>query len=289
MKPDAPILLIDTPGLIFRAYYSIRPLTSPDGIPTNAVYGVLLQLVRVLTDVKPRACAAFFDTAAPSFRKEEFKDYKAQRPLPPAELVAQIPVVIEALERADCPVFLEPGYEADDLIASFAHTYSDLPKLILTGDKDLLQLLGDQTSVMMQTKGVVEVKVYTPEVFREEYGFEPENFVDFKALRGDPSDNIPGVPGIGEKTARSLISAFKNLEELYMRLGEVKPERIRVALESRKEEVFAYRELVRLRRESPLGGQAEVLRLPNFQRQEFLAFCDKYSLRAIKKQVGFPG
>jgi len=289
VKPDAPILLIDTPGLIFRAFYSIRDLSTPEGIPTNAVYGVLLQLIRVLADVKPRACAAFFDTAAPSFRKEEFKDYKAQRPLPPAELVAQIPIVVEALERADCPVFLEPGYEADDLISAFAYAHSDLPKLILTGDKDLLQLLTDTTSVMMQTKGVTEVKVYTPKVFREEYGFEPENFVDFKALRGDPSDNIPGVPGIGDKTARSLIVAFKDLEGLYMRLGEVKPERIRLALESKKEEVFAYRELVRLRRESPLplGKGGNFLRLPNFQRQEFLDFCDKYSLRAIKKQVVF--
>lgn len=280
-----PLLLVDTPGLIFRGFFSIRELTSPDGIPVNAVYGVLLQMLKVLRDVKPAAAAAFFDTPKKTFREEQFGDYKANRPAPPVELIHQFPLTVEAMEAAGCPVVLEPGFEADDLIASYAARHREQFKLILTGDRDMLQLVDGATFVMVQTKGVTSVRIYTPQVFREEYGFEPSSFVDYKALRGDPSDNIPGVRGVGKKTAAKWIAKYGTLEELYAHIEDVSPERIREAMREAKDEVFQFRELVRLREDCKLPAEQWELRLPDFASENFLAFCDKYGLRKIKKQV----
>jgi len=283
-KP-APLLLVDTPGLIFRGFFSIRELTSPDGIPINAVFGVLLQVLKVLRDVKPAAAAAFFDTPKKTFREEQFAEYKANRPAPPDDLIHQFPLTIEAMEAAGCPVLLEPGFEADDLIATYAAKHREQFKLILSGDRDMLQLLDGTTYAMMQAKGVTNVRIYTPDVFREEYGFEPSSFVDYKALRGDPSDNIPGVRGVGEKTAHKWIGKFGTLEELYAHIDEVTPERIQNAIREAKDEVFEYRELVRLCMDCELPPEHDRLRLPDFGSENFLAFCDKYGLRQIKKQV----
>ena len=286
-----PLLLMDATGLVFRAYYSIRELTSPDGLPVNAVFGVLKMILKVVADVNPKGCAAFFDTARKSFRTEQFADYKANRPPPPDTLVPQIPIVIEGMEACGCPALLEPGYEADDLIASFVAQHPDDFKLILSSDRDMLQLIDGKTYILVQTRGVTELKVYTPEVFRADYGFGPERFVDYKALRGDPSDNIPGVKGVGEKTAKKLIAQFGSLEGVYEKISEVKPERIRQALEGAREDVFQFRELVTLKRDcalpAPKGDErAESLaRTPEFTAAEFLAYLDKYGLRAIKKQV----
>ncbi len=285
MTGDMPILLIDASGIIFRAFYSIRELTSPDGLPTNAVYGVLLQVLRILKDLEPRACAVFFDSVGPTFREKEYADYKVQRPRPPDELIAQFPIVVEAFEKADCPVYLESGFEADDLIASFAEKHKESPKVILTGDKDMLQLLDKDTRVLIQTKGVRETNLYTVTRFQDEYGFPPGAFVDFKALRGDPSDNIPGVPGVGEKTAMKLVATYGNLEGIYERLNDIKPERIRDAIRNAREDVFRYRYLVTLRRDCELPRLRKELRLPDFSRQEFLGFCDRFDLKAIRKQV----
>ena len=280
-----PLLLMDATGLVFRAYYSIRELTSPTGMPVNAVFGVLKMILKVIEDVKPKGCAAFFDTARRTFRTEQFADYKANRPLPPDTLIPQIPIVIEGMEACGCPALLEPGYEADDLIASFVAQHPGDFKLILSGDRDMLQLIGDKTYVLVQTRGVSELKVYTPDVFRAEYGFGPKNFVDYKALRGDPSDNIPGVKGVGEKTARKLVVQFGSLEGVYEKLADVKPERIRKALEGAREEVFQFRELVTLKRDCELPAGHTDARTPQFTAPDFLAYLEKYGLRAIKKQV----
>jgi DNA polymerase-1 len=283
-KP-APVLLIDASGLIFRAFYSIRELSSPGGIPINAVYGFLLMFLKVVQDVQPKGCAAFFDTARRTFRSEQFEQYKANRPAPPDELKHQFPVTIEGMEACDCPALLEPGFEADDLIATYAEQHPGEFQLILTGDRDMLQLLDANTYVVMQAKGVTEVKVWTPENFHEEYGFAPGLFVDYKALRGDPSDNIPGVKGVGEKTAAKLVAEFGGLEDIYARLEEVQPERIREALRAAKGEVFGYRELVSLHKDIPIPPEHENIRNPQFTRPEFIVFLDKYGLKHIKKQV----
>ncbi len=280
-----PLLLMDATGLVYRAYYSIRELSSPAGIPVNAVFGVFKMILKVIEDVKPKGCAAFFDTARRTFRTEQYADYKANRPPPPDTLIPQIPIVIEGMEACGCPVLLEPGYEADDLIASFVAQHPDDFKLVLSGDRDMLQLIDDKTWVLVQTRGVSELKVYTPDVFCAEYGFGPKNFVDYKALRGDPSDNIPGVKGVGEKTAKKLVAQFGSLEGIYESLAEVKPERIRKALENAREEVFQFRELVTLKRDCELPAGHADARTPQFTAADFLAYLEKYGLRAIKKQL----
>jgi DNA polymerase-1 len=283
-KPQ-PVLLVDASGLIFRAFYSIRELSSPSGIPINAVYGYLSMFLKVVQDVQPKGCAAFFDTARRTFRSEQFEQYKANRPAPPDELKHQFPVTIEGMEACACPVLLEPGFEADDLIASYAVQHPDEFQLVLTGDRDMLQLLDANTFVVMQAKGVTEVKVWTPELFLDEYGFAPGLFVDYKALRGDPSDNIPGVKGVGEKTAQKLVAEFGGLEGIYARLEEVQPERIRAALRAAKGEVFQFRELVSLHKDCPIPPEHADIRVPQFTRAEFLSYLDKYGLKHIKKQV----
>ena len=283
-KPK-PVLLIDASGLIFRAFFSIRELTSPSGIPINAVYGYLAMFLKVVQDVQPKGCAAFFDTARPTFRSEGFAQYKANRTPPPDDLIHQFPVTIEGMEACACPVLLEPGYEADDLIASYAVQHPDEFQLILTGDRDMLQLLDENTFVVMQAKGVTEVKVWTPELFHDEYGFAPGLFVDYKALRGDPSDNIPGVKGVGEKTAQKLVAEFGGLEDIYARLDEVQPERIREELRAAKGEVFQFRELVSLHNNLTIPPEHEGIRAPDFTRAEFLSFLDKYGLKHFRKQV----
>ena len=203
----------------------------------------------------------------------------------------QIPIVIEGMEACSCPALLEPGYEADDLIASFVAQHPADFKLILSSDRDMLQLIDDKTYILVQTRGVTELKIYTPEVFRADYGFGPERFVDYKALRGDPSDNIPGVKGVGEKTAKKLVSQFGSLEGIYENISELKSERIRQALEGAREDVFQFRELVTLKRDcalpAPSGEErAKTLaQMPQFTTPDFLAYLDKYGLRAIKKQV----
>jgi len=149
----------------------------------------------------------------------------------------------------------------------------------------MLQLVDDNTYVLVQSRGVTDIKVYTPESFRAEYGFAPALFVDFKALRGDPSDNIPGVKGVGEKTAQKLIAEFGALEAIFERLEEVKPERIREALRAAKDDVFGYRELVSLHKDCAIPPEHEDIRAPDFSRESFLAYLDKYGLQAIKKQI----
>jgi len=283
-KP-APVLLMDATGLVFRAFFSIRELTTRDGMPINAVFGTLKMILKVVNDVQPKGCAAFFDTARRTFRSEQFADYKANRPAPPDDLIHQFPLVVEAMLACGCPALLEPGYEADDLIASYAAQHADAFKVILSGDRDMLQLVDDNTYVLVQSRGVTDIKVYTPESFRAEYGFAPALFVDFKALRGDPSDNIPGVKGVGEKTAQKLIAEFGGLEGIFERLEEVKPERIREALRAAKDEVYQYRELVSLHKDCAIPPEHEDIRAPDFAGESFLAYLDKYGLQAIKKQI----
>ncbi|MCL2368322.1 MAG: DNA polymerase I [Oscillospiraceae bacterium] len=213
------LMVIDGNSIINRAFYGIRMLTAKDGTPTNAVYGFLTILNRLLTEENPDALTVTFDVRGPTFRHEQYVDYKAQRKPMPEELAAQMPIVKEVLDAMNVPRYELQGYEADDLIGTIATRChdADWECVIVTGDKDDLQLVTDKVRVDLVTSrmGQTKTETYTPEKVQEVYGFEPRRIIDLKALMGDASDNIPGVPGVGEKTAMDLIQRYDSLDAIY--------------------------------------------------------------------------
>ena len=207
------LMIIDGNSIVNRAFYGVRPLNAPDGTPTNAVYGFLTIFQRIYDEQKPDAVCVSFDLKAPTFRHKKYDGYKAQRKPMPEELAVQMPLLKEVLDDMGIRRYELEGYEADDILGTAAAIceQEDWNCVIVTGDKDSLQLISDKSYVCnVKTRmGQTETIIYDPSRFREEYGFEPERMVDLKSLMGDMSDNIPGVPGVGEKTALELIRRFK--------------------------------------------------------------------------------
>lgn len=220
------LILIDGNALVHRAFHALPPLTSPQGTIVNAVYGFAAILLKTIKDLKPDYMAAAFDLAGKTFRHEEFEDYKAHRVKGPDELYAQIGMVKDLLRTFGVAVFEKEGFEADDLIGTVAEQakkISDLQTIILTGDLDTLQLVEDE-KVLVYTlrKGMSDTVLYNEQGVRDRYGLEPSQVTDFKGLKGDPSDNIPGVPGIGDKTATALLQKYQTIENLYQELKKIK-------------------------------------------------------------------
>lgn len=214
------LVLIDGHALVHRAFHALPPtLNSPKGVPTNAVFGFTSVLLKMIKDLKPEYIAATFDLAAPTFRHEEFAEYKAHREKAPNELHAQVPLIKEILTAFGIPIYEKPGFEADDLIGALAEKAKkdkNVQTVIMTGDLDTLQLVdGKKVVVFTLKKGVTDTVIYDEDEVAKRYGLKPEQLNDFKGLKGDPSDNIPGVPGVGEKTAAALIQTFGSLESLY--------------------------------------------------------------------------
>lgn len=217
-------IIIDGNAILHRAFHALPPLTAPDGTLTNAVYGFTSMLIRLISDLTPSHIAVAFDRPKPTFRKELFKDYQIKRPKMDDGLAAQIPMVHDVLSAMHIPIFEQDGFEADDVIGTLC---KQKPKIIdqviiVTGDRDLLQLVTDTTKAYMPTKGLSEAKLYGSTETRERLGVDPTQIPDYKALAGDQSDNYPGVAGVGPKTARDLISKFKTVEQLYKKLDHQK-------------------------------------------------------------------
>ena len=216
------LMILDGNSIVNRAFFGVRQLNAPDGTPTNAVYGFLAILQRLLDEQQPDALCVSFDLKAPTFRHRAYEGYKAQRKGMPEELAVQMPILKEMLDDMGVRRYELEGYEADDILGTAAAVCEKegWDCVIVTGDKDSLQLVSDTTSVCnVKTRmGQTETILYTPERFREEYGFEPARMVDLKALMGDSSDNIPGVPGVGEKTALELLRRCGSLDAIYEHL-----------------------------------------------------------------------
>lgn len=219
------LMILDGNSIVNRAFYGVRPLTAPDGTPTNAIFGFLSIFQRIYDEVKPDAVAVSFDLKAPTFRHRACDAYKATRKPMPEELAAQMPILKETLDAMGIRRYELEGYEADDILGTAARICEEKgwECSVVTGDKDSLQLISDKTTVcnVKTARGQTETIMYTPARFFEEYGFEPKLMVDLKALMGDSSDNILGVPGIGEKTALDLIRRFGSIEEIYKSLPEL--------------------------------------------------------------------
>lgn len=226
-KSKEKLVLIDGNALIHRAFHALSRanLTSPNGEPTGAVYGFAMMLLNIFNKLKPDYIAVAFDTGKPTFRHEEYADYKATRIKAPQELYDQIPRIQELVETFNIPIFTKDGFEADDVIGTLAHqTPEIINTYIATGDMDALQLINNHTFVYAPRKGFSDIIIYDIDTVISTKGLHPNQFIDFKGLRGDPSDNIPGVPGIGDIGAKKLLQQYQNIENIYNHLDDL-PER----------------------------------------------------------------
>lgn len=268
---DKRLLLIDATGLLFRAYFSIRSLTAPDGTAVNAVFGLLRMLLKVFRDLPASASGLAFDAGEKTFRNDMFANYKAQRPPPPEDLGPQFDLALKTMQATGAPVYSEAGFEADDIIATLAVQATALgySVSVLTGDRDILQLVSPDIEVLL-VRSMGDHQAYQPARFAGEYGFAVERFVDYKALMGDPSDNIPGIPGVGKVTAAKLVQSYGKLEQLYANIDAVKPDKLRQKLKQHREEAFLYRDLVTLRTDVPVAYDFAGRTLPNFGSKELV-------------------
>ncbi|MFH1129341.1 MAG: 5'-3' exonuclease H3TH domain-containing protein [Patescibacteria group bacterium] len=222
------LVLIDSNAIVHKAFHAIPPLTNRDGEQVNAIYGFSSILLKIISDLNPDYIAATYDLPAPTFRHIEYDQYKAKRIKAPDELYEQIPKSQEILKGFNINVFEKEGYEADDVIGTIARKFSDkLEILILTGDLDTLQLIDENIRVYALRKGMSDVVIYDREKVFERYELQPNQMIDYKGLRGDPSDNIPGIKGVGEKTASVLLKEFHTIENMYKVLDKIKPSEIK--------------------------------------------------------------
>jgi len=249
------VFLLDGSSLAFRAFFALpESIATRDGFPTNALYGLSQMLLKLIVDYRPAALAVAWDAREKTFRHEEFEAYKAHRPEMPDLLSQQwehFPVLVEAFGASN---LVMPGYEADDILGTLAAEArrGELGAVVVTGDRDALQLVDEQVAVMTTGRGITDVKVYTPGAVVERYGVSPEQVPDFIGLKGDSSDNIPGVRGIGEKTAAALLQQFGTVEELYDRLDEVTSEKRRATLAEHEEEARLSKRLATMVLDVPL-------------------------------------
>lgn len=250
------LILLDANSLVNRAFYAIRPLTLKDGTPSNAIYGFMTMLSKIINDTKPDAMAAAFDLPAPTFRHKKCDFYKGKRSKMPDELAIQIPLLKNLLKSMGICVVECEGYEADDIIGTLCKA-NDVPTVIVTGDRDSLQLVDDKSVVWLTKKGISDVEIYDVEKMNAEYG-SPRAIVDLKALMGDSSDNIPGAAGIGKKTAQELLANYCNIKNIYAQLDEIKAS-VRDKLIQSKEMVELSYELATIDTNAPINVNEQML------------------------------
>lgn len=288
-------VIIDANSLIHRAYHALPPLTTKKAEPVNAVYGFLLVLLKAIREFQPDFIAACFDFPGPTFRHKRFKEYKAKRPPTPKDLVSQIPKVKEALLAFSVPIFEKKGFEADDLIGTISEiSPSDTEGVILSGDMDVLQLISSKTKVFLLKRGIKAVHLYDQNEVKKEYGIFPSQIVDFKALRGDPSDNIPGVVGIGEKTAIDLLKKFGTLEDLYRELEKNSEkakqirQKIRELLLRHKKEAFLSKGLAKIKKDIPLGADLKECSFERFSREKAIEGLKRFEFYSLTEKLPEP-
>ena len=281
--PDQRLCLVDGSGFLFRAFHALPVLTRPDGTPVNAVLGFTNMLLKLLDDLQATHVAVIFDSARESFRNEIFPEYKANRPDPPDELIPQFPLVRDATRAFNVECLERPGFEADDLIATYTRRAQadGFDVMIVSSDKDLMQLVSDRVSMFDALKN----RKIGPAEVEEKFGVGPERVVDVQALAGDSTDNVPGVPGIGVKTAAQLIQTYGDLDSLLARASEIKQPKRRQSLIDFAGQARLSRELVRLRDDVPTDVTVSELRRQNPDPAQLLAFLDEQGFRSVMAKV----
>lgn len=280
------LILLDGNAIVHRAYHGLPPLTTKDGATVHAVYGFALTLLSVLEKFRPDYVVATFDLKGGTFRDEIYKEYKAHREAAPDDLYAQIPVIKTMVEAFSIPIRECAGFEADDCVGTLAKLgkEKDLDVIIVTGDTDTLQLVNDQVKVFTMRKSIKDTVLYGEEEVIARYGFKPEQLIEYKGLAGDSSDNIPGVKGIGAKTATTLIQKYKNLEGVYQNLDDTKG-KMRENLENDKETAFMSRELGTIHCNVPIDLDLEAAKLDDYDQEKAEQFLRHYEFYSLLKRL----
>ncbi|HEV8696907.1 MAG TPA: DNA polymerase I [Candidatus Limnocylindrales bacterium] len=282
------LMLLDGYGLVYRGYFALPPLTTSKGELVNGVFGFASIVLRGIQDLQPDYLAVSFDLPGPTFRHEQYADYKATRVKMPDDLRDQFPKVREVVKALRIPVYEMPGYEADDVIGTITTQLDpreDLETTIVTVDLDMLQLVTPRVRLMTTRSGVENTVMYDVDRIDERFGLRPDQMIDYKALKGDPTDNIPGVPGVGEKTAAKLIREFGDLDALFSRLDDVTPEKLRDKLRDHREQVFMGRELSTIVRDLPIEIDLEAARLGDYDRVTVVRLFREYEFRTLIERL----
>ncbi|MGV0850042.1 DNA polymerase I [Mycolicibacterium phlei] len=282
------LMLLDGNSLAYRAFFALpaENFKTRNGLTTNAVYGFTAMLINLLRDEQPSHIAAAFDVSRQTFRVEKYPEYKAGRSATPDEFRGQIDITKEVLGALGITVLAEPGFEADDIIATLATQaeQSGYRVLVVTGDRDSLQLVSDDVTVLYPRKGVSDLTRFTPEAVVEKYGLTPQQYPDFAALRGDPSDNLPGIPGVGEKTATKWIAEYGSLQALVDNVDKVKG-KVGDALRANLSSVILNRELTDLIRDVPLPHTPDTLRMQPWDRDQIHRLFDDLEFRVLRERL----
>nr|WP_055503012.1 DNA polymerase I [Nonomuraea pusilla] len=291
VTPSRPcLLLLDGHSLAYRAFYALKDanLMTTDGQHTEAVYGFTSMLTNVLRDERPTHVAVAFDRSEPTFRHEEYAEYKANRSETPEDFRGQMQLIFELLDTMRIPHLSKPGFEADDLIATLATRASaeGMNVLVVTGDRDALQLVDEHVTVLMTRRGISDMTRFTPEAVEEKYGLTPRQYPDFAALRGDPSDNLLSIPGVGEKTAAKWVREFGSLATLVDRVDEVKG-KVGDKLREHVAQVLMNRRLTELLRDVPIDVELGDLRQGDWEREEVNKLFDTLQIRGELRERVF--
>lgn len=281
----AKLVIIDGHAIMHRAFHAIPPLTTPIGEPINAVHGFVSMLLKVIQDLKPTDIVVVFDEKAPTFRQKELPTYQSQRPPMASELSSQFSKVKEFLNVAGIPVYSKPGYEADDVIGTIA-TKAKEDIVIVTGDRDQLQLVDDKKSIklFMPVAGLINAKLYSEADTMERMGVPPTQITDLKALTGDASDNYFGVPGIGPKTAETLLSKYGSLKEIYGHLSEL-PEKVSEKLEKNKKSADQSYFLATIVRDVPIDINFSEMDKWNISNPKVIKLFEEFGFKTLTKRI----
>ena len=285
--PEKKVAVIDGNSLMHRAFHAVPPtMNAPDGTPTNAVFGFIAMLLKFIDISNPDAIVCAFDAGRPKFRTEALEQYKAQRPPMDPGLKAQFPIIEELLESMSIPVVRVTGWEGDDILGTVAARDEALGyrTLLVSGDKDVYQLCSELTHVVTTRKGITDVAIYGPGEVRERYGVEPSQFPDFLGLKGDSSDNIPGVPGVGDKTAAKLLGAYGSLEGIYEHIDELRGKQ-KERMEENRDAAFTSRKVATIVRNLDFPLDLEGAAFPAFSAQAVTEAFSKYRFNAHLTRV----
>lgn len=284
------LILIDGNSLAFRAFFALPPLTNKAGIHTNAVYGFTLLLEKIIKEEEPTHFLIAFDAGKTTFRHEQYKDYKGGRQKTPPELGEQFLNIRRLAEAYGIKHYELPNYEADDIIGTLSHeaTKEGLETIIITGDRDLTQLVTEHVTVYYTKKGVTDIDRYTPEFIMEKYGFEPKKIIDLKGLMGDKSDNIPGVPGVGEKTALKLLHEYGTVEDVLNNLEHIKAKKLNENLTNHKEDALMSKTLATINTSAPIEVSLEDTIFQNYNNDKKIELFKELDFKQFLDQMDTP-
>ncbi|NHC40863.1 DNA polymerase I [Bacillus sp. MM2020_1] len=282
------LVLIDGNSIAYRAFFALPLLNNDKGIHTNAVYGFTMMLMKILEDEKPTHILVAFDAGKTTFRHKTFSEYKGGRQKTPPELSEQFPFIRDLLDAYGISRYELENYEADDIIGTLSLTAEEdgFEVKVISGDKDLTQLSSASTTVGITRKGITDIEEYTPEHVAEKYGLTPEQIIDMKGLMGDPSDNIPGVPGVGEKTAIKLLKEFSTLENLLNSIDQVTGNKLKEKLEEFKNQAIMSKELATIERQAPVEVDLETVAYEGFIREKLVVLFKELGFHTLLAKLG---